>query len=176
MSITLTIPAARIIGIDPGLSGGLVLLANDDPGCTATKMPATLRDLRDWLVGCGEATVYLEDARPNPKNGSIAVGKMMRNVGQCEATVVGCGLRLERVAATVWQLPFGLRRKPGETDTQKKNRHKAKAQELFPAIEVTHAIADALLIAEYGRRVCGTAGDQRWLSKPSKPPAACSTA
>jgi len=30
---------------------------------------------------------------------------------------------------------------------------KRKAQELFPAIKITHAIADALLIAEYGRRM-----------------------
>jgi hypothetical protein len=29
---------------------------------------------------------------------------------------------------------------------------KRKAQELFPGIKVTHAIADALLIAEYNRR------------------------
>lgn len=34
----------------------------------------------------------------------------------------------------------------------KKNRHKAKAQQLFPAWHITHATADALLIAEYARR------------------------
>ena len=34
-----------------------------------------------------------------------------------------------------------------------KNVSKAKAQELFPDLKITHAIADSLLIAEYGRRV-----------------------
>jgi hypothetical protein len=34
-----------------------------------------------------------------------------------------------------------------------KNVTKRRAQQLFPQLKVTHAIADALLIAEYGRRV-----------------------
>jgi len=34
-----------------------------------------------------------------------------------------------------------------------KNVSKRKAQELFPSMKVTHASADALLIAEYGRRM-----------------------
>ena len=34
-----------------------------------------------------------------------------------------------------------------------KNVTKSRAQELFPELKITHAIADALLIAEYGRRV-----------------------
>ncbi len=33
-----------------------------------------------------------------------------------------------------------------------KNITKAKAQQLFPGLRVTHATADALLIAEYARR------------------------
>ncbi len=33
-----------------------------------------------------------------------------------------------------------------------KNVSKRRAQELFPALKVTHAIADALLIAEFARR------------------------
>jgi hypothetical protein len=37
-----------------------------------------------------------------------------------------------------------------------KNITKRKAQELFPEIKITHAIADSLLIAEYGRRVWST--------------------
>jgi hypothetical protein len=33
-----------------------------------------------------------------------------------------------------------------------KNVTKRKAQELFPSLKITHATADALLIAEYLRR------------------------
>jgi hypothetical protein len=33
-----------------------------------------------------------------------------------------------------------------------KNVTKTRAAQLFPGVKMTHAIADALLIAEYGRR------------------------
>jgi hypothetical protein len=33
-----------------------------------------------------------------------------------------------------------------------KNVSKRKAQELFPQLKITHATADALLLAEFGRR------------------------
>jgi hypothetical protein len=61
----------------------------------------------------------------------------------------------EYVTPQKWQKEFGLivtGRGLGQDDTAKKNRNKARAQELFPGIKITHAIADALLIAEYGRR------------------------
>lgn len=46
----------------------------------------------------------------------------------------------------------GKKKIGGESETQWKNRLKAKAQQLFPQQEVTLATADALLIAEFGRR------------------------
>ena len=47
-----------------------------------------------------------------------------------------------------------LGRRLNKATTVKKNRHKAVAQGLFPCHrKLTHSIADALLIAEYGRRV-----------------------
>jgi hypothetical protein len=46
------------------------------------------------------------------------------------------------------------------TTTQKKNVHKQRAIELFPPerypnVKVTHKTADALLLAEYARRIIG---------------------
>lgn len=52
----------------------------------------------------------------------------------------------------VWQKPFRLPTQKKAGNTAKKNTHKARAQELFPGLKITHAVADALLIAEYGRR------------------------
>lgn len=68
---------------------------------------------------------------------------------------LAAGLRVEYVSPQKWQRALGLLSKGrglGQGDTAKKNRNKAKAQELFPGVKVTHAIADALLLAEYGRR------------------------
>lgn len=60
---------------------------------------------------------------------------------------------IELVAPSVWQRAFVLAGGPrDEGITAKKNRHKARAQELFPNLKITHACADALLLAEYCRR------------------------
>jgi hypothetical protein len=40
----------------------------------------------------------------------------------------------------------------GTPHTVKKNKHKAKAAQLFPRVKITHSNADALLIAEHARR------------------------
>ena len=50
-----------------------------------------------------------------------------------------------------WQKAVGLIYKKGWKKTQKKNAGKAKAQQLYPNVDVNLAIADALLIAEFGR-------------------------
>jgi hypothetical protein len=52
----------------------------------------------------------------------------------------------EEVSPQKWQKAMGCMTK-GD-----KNVSKAKAQQLFPQLKITHAIADALLIAEYARR------------------------
>jgi hypothetical protein len=65
------------------------------------------------------------------------------------------------VLPNAWQRALGVAYPPGSTDTEKKNITKRRAQQLFPAFTpITHAIADALLIAEYCRRVRGTNGQE----------------
>ena len=61
--------------------------------------------------------------------------------------LTAAGIPFERVRPQQWQKSLGCLTK-GD-----KNVTKRKAQELFPMMKVTHATADALLIAEYGRRV-----------------------
>ena len=65
--------------------------------------------------------------------------------------MTAAGIRWEYVTPQKWQREFGLIL-PKLSNTDKKNRHKAVAQQLFPDVKITHAIADALLIAEYCRR------------------------
>lgn len=52
----------------------------------------------------------------------------------------------EEVTPAKWQGALGCRSK-GD-----KNVTKRKAQELFPEVKMTHAIADAYLLAEYCRQ------------------------
>jgi hypothetical protein len=71
----------------------------------------------------------------------------MRQVGNLEAFLTAAGIPFERVTPTTWQKALGCLSK-GD-----KNVTKRRAQELYPTIKVTHALADALLLATYGYRL-----------------------
>lgn len=148
-----------IIGIDPGLSGGIAVL-EELRGPTVYKMPETQKDLFELLDAWNTLTpavVFVEKVNAGPKMGSSAAFKFGRNVGEVMMAVVAAGLRMELVTPQKWQRELGLivkGRGLGQGDTEKKNRNKARAQELFPGLKITHSTADALLLAEFGRRVC----------------------
>jgi hypothetical protein len=147
---------------DPGRSGGFAIVA---PGLAlAWKMPDYLPDFCTKLaiaeveildhVNDVNADIYayleLVHAMPNDAKGTIfAFG---RNFGQCEFAMTLAFGDPELVAPQVWQRTFGITTIKFASKTEKKNYHKKLAQELFPELKVTHAIADALLIAEHGRR------------------------
>jgi hypothetical protein len=115
----------------------------------------TLQDAWSEIAGWQEwvrARAYLEHVHSMPRDGVKSAFAFGRSYGNFEALLTAAGIPFERVGPAVWQRGFGLIKHKGETQTQKKNRHKAKAQELFPGVKVTHAVADCLLIAEWGRR------------------------
>jgi hypothetical protein len=64
--------------------------------------------------------------------------------GHLEMALTAAEIPFSRVRPQEWQKAMGCMTK-GD-----KNVSKAKAQELFPSIKVTHAIADSLLIMQYG--------------------------
>lgn len=158
------------LGIDPGKTGGIAWLDDDTGEMHAVKMPATYRDvweairnpstpshITDWVESSSiRATLELATGMIKGARGVQGMVSLRESYGACWAFLTAADFRLERVAPVKWQREFGLLRKSKtETDTQKKNRHKAKAQELFPSVKVTHAIADAMLLAEYCRRTQG---------------------
>ncbi len=139
-----------ILGIDPGLGGGLAVVGKDFS--IAWKMPETERDLIDTLDDAktmGVTTAYLEFVRSSPQMGVVSAFQFGKGYGGLRMACIACGLRLEEVSPQKWQKEMQCRT-GGD-----KNVSKRRAQELFPGIKVTHAIADALLIAEYGRRTNG---------------------
>ena len=148
-----------IMGLDPGHSGGIALLVPPPDKNTLVwsfNKTATLRDL--WVVigGCASFNVhaYMEDVHSFPSQGVKSMFTFGRHYGNLEAFLTAHQISFDRVQPPVWQRGFGLTKRKGETKVRKKNRHKALAQELFPELScITHATADALLIAEYGRRI-----------------------
>lgn len=136
-----------VIGIDPGKSGGIAVLGCDSP--QTHKMPLTVGDLVDLLRSLavsGATLAYVERVHTSPQMGVVSAGTFMRGLGNIEAACYAMGIRLEWISPGVWQRDLKCLTR-GD-----KNVSKRKAQELFPTLTITHAIADALLIAEYGRR------------------------
>ena len=136
------------IGIDPGLSGGVAFIP--DTGTPwAHKMPETDRDLIDLLrdsINLFEARALIELVHSSPQMGVKSAFTFGEGYGRLQMALTALGVPYERVRPQAWQKAMGCLTR-GD-----KNVSKRKAQELFPDLKVTHAIADALLIAEYGRR------------------------
>jgi hypothetical protein len=155
----------RYVGIDPGQSGGLVLLNVKGFPLEYAGMPETEADL--WLLlsrwsqeaGIDGIHAYLEKVRSSPQMSKGSIFVFGWGYGGLRMALIAAGIPFDEVAPQKWQKFLGVRDKTGaralkDVDTtEKKNRHKARAQELFPMLKITHKIADAALIAEYGRRL-----------------------
>jgi len=137
----------NIIGIDPGKSGGISLIGREN--LIAEPMPETVGDLVDLLRDLSinrPCVAYVEVVHSMPKQGVVSSFTFGRGLGNLEAALQALSVPLKWVRPQVWQKELGCLTK-GD-----KNVSKRRAQELFPAVKVTHALADSLLIAEYGRR------------------------
>ncbi len=155
------LPRRYYIGIDPGKTGGLVLLPERGDKKVVTKMPITERDIWDWFVavpnGCVPFAV-IEKVGSQPGNAARAMFTFGWGYGGLRMALTARGIPFGEVSPQAWlkglRIPF---RKKKESKTQFKNRLKGNAQQLFPDVDVTLATADALLIAEYcKRKIMGT--------------------
>ena len=79
--------------------------------------------------------------------GVVSAFTFGRSYGFLRGLLAANGIKREDVTPQKWQAELGCRSK-GD-----KNVTKAKAQELWPNEKITHANADAMLIAEYARRM-----------------------
>tara|TARA_Y100000401_G_C8312323_1_gene220490 strand:+ start:280 stop:729 length:450 start_codon:yes stop_codon:yes gene_type:complete len=145
----------QFIGIDPGINGGIALIERGR--VLAWRMPPTEKDVKKLLDDIQYDTddktfCLIEEVHSMPGNSARSMFTFGQNYGMLRAMLIASYIPFETVTPTVWQKEFGLiNRKISKT--KKKNKHKAKAQELFPTIDpMTHALADALLIAEYAKR------------------------
>lgn len=142
-----------IVGIDPGKTGALAYINLKTGHAVAIAMPHTERDIIDELnilMGTGEIVVYLEKVGTVFMKGKGPSPKSMFTFGQgygfLRGAIMGCQVRLENVTPQTWQKALGC------LSGGDKNVTKQRAQEIFPQLKITHTIADALLIAEFGRR------------------------
>jgi len=144
-----------ILGIDPGKSGGIAWIDDKGRACVE-KMPDTLLDLWQLLLSidylpCNDAgdsncKAYIEQVHSSPQMGVKSAFTFGNGYGHLEMALTAAGIPFERVLPQKWQQAMGCMTK-GD-----KNVSKRRAQELYPQLKITHATADALLIATYGTR------------------------
>ena len=144
---------STFLGIDPGANGGMaVIFSHDVDAYSFASM--SMYQISDFLEDVSERNPYtlIENVHSMPGQGVASSFTFGHGFGMLEGFLIGAGIPYDRVTPQKWQKDFGLYKLPDETKTAKKNRHKELAQKLFPTLKVTHATADALLIAEYCRR------------------------
>lgn len=149
-----------ILGIDPGSNGGIAVLDIDGNVVSLTKMPETPQDILDHLRKyCGselfnsEVVCYMEQVGQGmPGQSSKATATFARHCGHLEMALMALGIKTNTVTPNKWEKMYQLGKSSDYSKTEWKNRLKAKAQQLFPREKVTLAVADALLISEYGRK------------------------
>lgn len=136
------------IGIDPGVNGGIAWLGN---GLTpiAIKMPETETDILDTLREIkreGECIAVLERVHAMPKMGVASMFEFGRGFGALKMALIACEIPFDLVTPQTWQKAMSC------LTGGDKNVSKRRAQELFPSLKITHAIADSLCIAAYASR------------------------
>jgi crossover junction endodeoxyribonuclease RuvC len=147
------------IGIDPGVTGAVAILGCngpvvwDMPTVTVSKRQrcdaATLAvELGQYV---GDATAFVELVHSMKKQVVASTFSFGESFGIVRGVLAGLGIPYELVTPQKWKRAMGVPR--GD-----KSNSRPVALRLFPSLaselplEKNHGKADALLIAEYGRR------------------------
>jgi hypothetical protein len=137
------------MGVDPGMSGAVAIVGGYSGCYESIKNDSTERDVSEFIKRWSPsvACCVIERVNAMPKQGVSSTFKFGKSYGFLRGCLIACGVPFEEVSPMVWQRHMGCLSK-GD-----KNVTKARAQQLFPKVKITHAIADALLLAEFCRRV-----------------------
>ena len=152
------------IGIDPGGSGAVA--AVDDIGRPYdsgkgwhVKNKSTPHDIASWIRDLNYETIdgvraVIEKVSSMPNQVVSSTFKFGHSAGMLEGFLVSMQISYSLVSPLKWQKKIGCNwpsSKPKPTQAEKKNLNKTIAQRKWPDYELTHATADALMLAEYCR-------------------------
>lgn len=140
------------LGIDPGKSGGIAILDQGFDGwfCRTIRTLETPADIVNWILlntYNESAMAMIEKVHSSPQMGVKSAFSFGQSFGWLLGVLDALRIPYEFVSPQKWQAAMGC--KTGGD----KNVSKAAAQRLWPNEKITHANADALLIAEYCRRL-----------------------
>lgn len=148
------------IGIDNGATGAIAALDESGSLYRVDTMPTTdaeilgrLRMLteqpaaHDVKTNAPAIFAVLEFAQVFPRMGVSSAGTYIGGYRAVQMALLAAGIPFDIVVPRKWQAALSCLSK-GD-----KNVTKRRAEQLFPRVKITHAIADALLMAEYCRRI-----------------------
>jgi|TARA_Y100000310_G_scaffold199678_1_gene199696 hypothetical protein len=148
-------PGRVIIGIDPGVSGGVAVHYAGREVLTFP-MPPEVDDVRDLFERITHpesvTTAYLEDVPPFA--GKLFPGSRMFRLGESCGVIRGVlsalYINTVLVRPQAWQGALGLKKEKGMDQAAWKRALKEAAQVLYPDIKITLKTADAVLLMHYG--------------------------
>lgn len=138
------------IGIDPGKEGAIAIV-NGPVALSFNFKDRTEGEVMHWLfenlIDATPALAMLERVRSSPQMGVTSAFSFGWSYGFWRGALAGLQISYDEVLPAKWQRELGCLSK-GD-----KNVTKSRAQQLFPDVKCTHGNSDALLIAEYARRI-----------------------
>jgi crossover junction endodeoxyribonuclease RuvC len=153
--------AKYYLGIDPGKSGGLCRLSESGEVAALSVMPDTELDTWQWFQGWGTEFALIELVHSMPQQGVSSTFTFGKGYGGLRMALTAVGIPFETVTPQAWQKGLGITpKKKIESKAEFKARLRAFAQRLFPSLDLWGrtkgeqlSVCDALLIAEFNRRV-----------------------
>jgi crossover junction endodeoxyribonuclease RuvC len=155
----------RILGVDPGINGGLAIVEIADgaaPGLlecidipvvgTGAKERVDATAIRSFIDRHKPVRALIERAQAMPRQGASSGFKYGRAVGAIEAAITLCSIPVEIIEPSAWKRFWKLPGKDKESGRQ-------KALQLFPAAHAVlarkkdHGRAESALIALYGAKL-----------------------
>jgi crossover junction endodeoxyribonuclease RuvC len=125
-------PVTTILGVDPGIRGGLAIVTVDDGAAprlvdaidipvtgTGAKERVDAIALRAWIVTHKPQHAYIERAQAMPKQGGSSGFKYGRAVGAIEAALACCEIPMTVIEPSAWKKRHQLRGKDKEGGRQR---------------------------------------------------------
>ncbi len=169
--------AEIVIGVDPGLDGAIATLNSSQvavhvmPTLKAPRGRGRVIDTQRIVeifemavaIPLEQPHVFIEDQRPMPRQGVKSMFSLGKGIGVVEGVCAALRLPFEFVGARQWQKVMFA----GIAHRDTKAAAILKAKQLYPNVSLLatdrcrkahDGLADALLIATYGRRVLAGEG------------------
>jgi hypothetical protein len=151
-----------VIGIDPGFSGGIAVWTPNSITKTV-KMPRDIIDICEYLeyiksitkhqlVFLEKVQMFMSDSDDKNRGKQFSIGKLLEQSKELKNSLKILHLPYILVHPMTWQSYLNLRRKDDKDKTERKDRYKNAAQNIFQDCKVTLWNCDALLLIEFGRK------------------------